>query len=59
MGWLLAWIISGVVIGNLVGSAVLHPILYGLLISGIFIVPLALCNGAVSRILNALLGPKR
>lgn len=56
MGWIVAIIIVGLIIGGLVGGTVLHPILYGLFIASIVIVPLWLACSLVSGIINALFG---
>lgn len=40
MGWIIAILVIGMAIAGLVGGTVLHPLLYGLLIASILIVPL-------------------
>ena len=58
-GWLIAFIIIAVVVASLVGGAVLHPVLYGLFIAAIVIVPLGLFTYVGSAIIDALLGRRR
>ena len=40
MGWIIAILVIGLAIAGLVGETVLHPLLYGLFIASILIVPL-------------------
>ncbi len=40
MGWIIAILVIRLAIAGLVGGAVLHPLLYGLFIASILIVPL-------------------
>ena len=47
MSWLIAFAIIAAVIALLVGGAVLHPVLYGLFIAVVIIVPIWLISVAV------------
>lgn len=59
MGWIIAILVIGLAIAGLVGGTVLHPLLYGLLIASILIVPLWLGSSIVNGIINAILGKRR
>ena len=59
MGWIIAILVIGLAIAGLVGGTVLHPLLYGLLIASILIVPLWLGSSIVNDIINAILGKRR
>lgn len=54
MVWIVAMIIAGLIIGGLVGGTVVHPILYGLFIAAIVIIPLWLACSILSGIINGL-----
>lgn len=58
-GWILAILFVGLAIGGLVGGTVLHPILYGLLIASIVIVPLWLASSLVDCVLSVLFGRRK
>ena len=59
MGWLIAFIVIVVVVASLVGGTVLHPILYGIFIAAVVIVPLSLFTEIGGAIIDALLGRRR
>lgn len=56
MGWLIAFIVIVVVVASLVGGAVLHPVLYGIFIAAVLIVPLSLFTSIGNAIIDALFG---
>ena len=39
MGWLLAFAIIAIAVAAMVGGTVLHPVLYGLFIAAVLVVP--------------------
>ena len=59
MGWIIAILVIGLAIAGLVGGAVLHPLLYGLFIASILIVPLWLGSSIVYGIIDAIFGKRR
>lgn len=59
MSWLLAFVIIAVAIAALVGGTVLHPVLYGLLIAGVLIVPLWLVSSASGVLFDWLFGNRK
>lgn len=59
MGWIIAILVIGLAIAGLVGGTVLHPLLYGLLIASILIVPLWLGSSVVNGIIDAIFGRRR
>lgn len=59
MGWMLAFVIIAVAVAALVGGTVLHPVLYGLFIAAVFVVPLWLASSAVDGVIDALFGKRR
>ena len=56
MGWLLAFAIIAIAVAALVGGAVLHPVLYGLFIATVLLVPLWLGSSIVSGIIDSVFG---
>lgn len=56
MGWLLAFAIIAIAVAALVGGAVLHPVLYGLFIAAVLVVPLWLGSSIVSGIIDSIFG---
>lgn len=40
MSWLIAFVVIAVAVAALVGGSVLHPVLYGIFIAAVIIVPL-------------------
>ena len=59
MGLIIAILVIGLAIAGLVGGAVLHPLLYGLFIASILIVPLWLGSSIVYGIIDAIFGKRR
>ena len=59
MGWVVAFIIIAVAVAALVGGTVLHPLLYGLFIAAVLIIPACLASGAADGIINSLFGKRR
>lgn len=59
MGWFIAFIAIVVVVASLVGGTVLHPVLYGILIAAMIIVPLSLFTEIGGAIIDALFGRRR
>ena len=59
MGWIIAILVIGMAIAGLVGGTVRHPLLYGLLIASILIVPLWLGSSIINGIINAIFGKRR
>ena len=59
MGWLIAFIVIAVIIASLVGGTVLHPVLYGIFIAAVIIVPLSLFTSVGNAIIDALFGRRR
>lgn len=59
MGWIIAILVIGVAIAGLVGGTVLHPLLYGLFIASMLIVPLWIGSSIVNGIMNAIFGKRR
>lgn len=59
MGWIIAILVIGMVIAGLVGGTALHPLLYGLFIASILIVPLRLGSSIVNGIINAIFGKRQ
>lgn len=59
MGWIIAILDIGMAIAGLVGGTALHPLLYGLFIASILIVPLRLGSSIVNGIINAIFGKRR
>lgn len=59
MGWLIAFIVIAVVVASLVGGTVLHPVLYGIFIAAVIIVPLCLFTSIGNAIIDALFGRRR
>ena len=56
---IIAILVIGLAIAGLVGGAVLHPLLYGLFIASILIVPLWLGSSIVYGIIDAIFGKRR
>ena len=56
MGWLLAFAIIAIAVAALIGGAVLHPVLYGLLIAAVLVVPLWLGSSVMSGIIDSIFG---
>lgn len=48
MGWIIAILVIGMAIAGLVGGTVLHPLLYGLFIPSILVVPLWLGSSIIT-----------
>lgn len=59
MGWIVAFLIIAVGIAALVGGTVLHPVLYGLFIAAVFIVPLFLGSSAINAIIDSIFGRRK
>ena len=59
MSWFLAFVIIAVVTAALVGGSVLHPVLYGLFIAGVLIVPLWLAGKAGGALADWLFGNRK
>lgn len=59
MSWLLAFVIIAVAIAALVGGTVLHPVLYGLFIAGVLVVPLLLVSSASGALFEWLFGIRK
>ena len=59
MSWLLAFAIIAVAVALLVGGTVLHPVLYGLFIAGVMIVPLWLAGKAGGALGDWLFGNRK
>lgn len=59
MGWIIAILIVGLAIAGLVGGTVLHPILYGLFVASIIIVPLAIFSSIFDGTFNAIFGRRK
>ena len=59
MGWIAAFIVIAVAVAALVGGAVLHPVLYGLLVAGLFVVPIWLGASAVDGIIGSIFGKRK
>lgn len=59
MGWIIAILVIGMTIAGLVGGTALHPLLYGLFIASILIVPLRLGSSIVNCIINAIFGKRQ
>ena len=56
MGWLLAFAIIAIAVAALIGGAVLHPVLYGLLIAAVLVVPLWLGSSVMRGIIDSIFG---
>lgn len=52
MSWFLAFAIIAIAVALLVGGTVLHPVLYGLFIAAVLIVPCWLVSKAVDWLLG-------
>lgn len=59
MGWILVILVVGVAIGGLVGGTVLHPLLYGLFIASILLVPLWIGSSIVDGVINSIFGKRQ
>ena len=59
MNWILVFAFVAVVVALFVGGAVLHPVLYGLLIAAIAVVPLWLASEAGGALADWLFGNRR
>ena len=59
MGWLLAFAIIAIAVAALVGGAVLHPVLYGLFIAAVLVVPLWLGSSIVNGVIDSIFGRRR
>lgn len=59
MGWIIAILVIGMAIAGLVRGTALHPLLYGLFIASILIVPLRLGSSIVNGIINAIFGKRQ
>lgn len=59
MGWIIAILLIGLAISGLVGGTVLHPLLYGLFIASMLIVPLWFGSTIINGIINAIFGKRR
>ena len=54
MGWLLAFAIIAIAVAAMVGGTVLHPVLYGLFIAAVLVVPLWLGSSIVGGIIDSI-----
>ena len=59
MGWLIAFIVIAVAVASLVGGTVLHPVLYGIFIAAVVVIPLCLFTSVGNAIIDALFGKRR
>ena len=59
MSWILAFIIIAVGVAALVGGTVLHPVLYGLFIAAVLVIPVWLISSAVDGIVGSIFGRRR
>ena len=59
MGWLLAFVVIAVVVAALVGGTVLHPLLYGLFIAAVLVIPVWLLSSVVDGIVGSIFGRRR
>ena len=59
MSWLIAFVVIAVAVAALVGGTVLHPVLYGIFIAAVIIVPLSLFTSVGGAIIDALFGRRR
>ena len=59
MGWLIAFIIIAVVVAIDVGGAVLNPVLYGLFIAAVLIIPGVMISGIVDGVIDSIFGKRR
>ena len=59
VGWLIAFIVIVVVVASLVGGTVLHPVLYGIFIASVIVIPLCLFTSIGNAIIDALFGKRR
>lgn len=58
MGWIIAFIaITIFIVTGVTGVA--HPLLYGIFIAAVILVPLFLGNGVITGIIDALFGRRR
>lgn len=58
MGWIIAFIAITIFIATGV-TGVAHPLLYGIFIAAVILVPLFLGNGVINGIIDALFGRRR
>ncbi len=59
MGWFIAFIVIVVIVASLVGGTVLHPVLYGVFIASVIVIPLCLFTSIGNAIINALFGRRK
>ena len=59
MSWIVAFVIIAVGVAALVGGTVLHPVLYGLFIAAVLVVPVWLCSSVVNGIVDSIFGKRR
>ena len=59
MSWILAFVIIAVGVAALVGGTVLHPVLYGLFIAAVLVIPVWLTSSAVDGIIGSIFGRRR
>lgn len=59
MGWILAFVIIAVAVAVLVGGSVLHPVLYGLFIAAVLVVPLWAFVSIGNGIIDSIFGRRR
>lgn len=59
VGWIIAFFIIAVAVASLVGGAVLHPVLYGLFIAAMLVIPLWLGFSVINGIIDAVFGRRR
>ena len=59
MGWIVAFVVVAVAVAAGVGGTVLHPVLYGLFIAAVLIIPLFLGSSLVGGIIDELFGRRK
>ena len=59
MSWLLAFIVIAIIVAALVCGTVLHPVLYGLFIAAVLVIPVWLGSSIINGIIESIFGKRR
>ena len=59
MGWILVFIFIAVAVAALVGGSVLHPVLYGLFIAAVLVIPIWIVYCVIQGLFDGIFGKRR
>ena len=59
MGWIVAFVVIAIAVAALVGGAVLHPVLYGLFIAAVLVVPIWVFVSIGNGIIDSIFGRRK